>query len=84
MIFHKILRLLFDLVLLCTICKIETQKIVNLSDDTDNKSSKFATRKWYVINYQNNTKYGEINENDFVEKKLLNQVFVVIQIHIFL
>ena len=37
---------------------METQKIVNLLNDTDNKSSKFATRKWYVINNQNNAEYG--------------------------
>ena len=29
----------------------------------DNESSKFATRKWYVIDDQNNTDYGEGNEN---------------------
>ena len=43
---------------------METQKIVDLLNYTDNESSKFATRKWYVINDQNNTKYGEGNEND--------------------
>ena len=47
-----------------TIYKTETQKILNLFNATDNESSKFATRKWYVINDQNNTKYGEGNEND--------------------
>ena len=31
--------------------------------DTDNKSSKFATRKWYAINDLNNTGYCEGNEN---------------------
>ena len=31
--------------------------------DADNESSKFATRKWYVINDQNNTDYGEGNGN---------------------
>ena len=41
--------------------KMETQKIANLLDDTDNESSKFATRKWYVIKDQNNTDYGEGN-----------------------
>ena len=43
--------------------KMETQKIVNLLVDAYNESSKFATRKWYVINDQNNTDYGEGNEN---------------------
>ena len=32
----------------CLICiKMETQKIVNLLNDSDNESSKFATRKRY-------------------------------------
>ena len=43
---------------------METQKIVNLLDDSDNESSKFATRKWYIINDQNNGQYGRGNEND--------------------
>ena len=43
--------------------KMETQKIVNLSGDDDNESSKFATRNWYLINDQNNTEYGEGDEN---------------------
>ena len=42
---------------------METQKIVNLLGDANNESSKFATRKWYVINDQNNTNYGEGNED---------------------
>ena len=42
---------------------METKKIVNLLSYADNKSSNFATRKWYVINDQNNTVYGEGNEN---------------------
>ena len=35
---------------------METQKILNLLNTADNESSKFATRKWYVINDQNNTR----------------------------
>ena len=42
---------------------METLKIVNLLGDANNESSKFATRKWYVINDQNNTDYGEGNED---------------------
>ena len=44
--------------------KIETQQILNLLGDANNESSKFATRKWHVINDQNNTEYGEGNENN--------------------
>ena len=69
------------IVWLLTIYKMETQKIVNLLNETDNESSKFATRKWYVINDWNNTEHGEVNENDSSiksEKKLLKQIFVII------
>ena len=47
---------------------METQKIENLLDDADNESSKFATRKWYVINDQNNTNYDEGDENSTTVK----------------
>ena len=43
---------------------METQKIPNLLNDSDNESSKFATRKWYIINDQNNRQYSKGNEND--------------------
>ena len=47
-----------------TFIKMETQKVVSLLNDSDNESSKFATRKWYIINDQNKREYGEGNEND--------------------
>ena len=40
---------------------METQKIVNLLNDFDNEYSKVATRKWYIINDQNNGQYGREN-----------------------
>ena len=43
---------------------METQKIVKLLNGSDNESSEFATRKWYIINDQNNGQYGRGNEND--------------------
>ena len=49
----------------CFICiKIETRKIVNLLNGSDNESSKFAKRKWHIINDQNNGQYRKGNEND--------------------
>ena len=53
---------------------METQKIVNLLNGPDNEFSKFATRKWYIINDQKNGQYGEGNENDSTikfEKKVI-------------
>ena len=43
---------------------METQKIVNLLNDSEKLNSKFATRKWYIINDQNNEQYGIGNDND--------------------
>ena len=47
---------------------METKKIAKLLGDADNESSKFATRKWHVINHLNNTGYGAGNENDEIIK----------------
>ena len=41
---------------------METQKITNLLGNADNESLQLATRKWYVINDQNNTDYGDGDE----------------------
>ena len=38
-------------------------KITNWLGNADNESLKFATGKWYVINDQNNTDYGDEDEN---------------------
>ena len=47
---------------------METQKIANSLGNADNKSLEFATRKWYVINHQNNTGYGDGDKNDVTIK----------------
>ena len=55
---------------------METQKIVNLLNDYSNESSKFATRKWYIINDQNNGQHGRGNKNDstiIFETKVIKQ-----------
>ena len=38
---------------------MEIQKIVSLLNDSNNESSRFATRKWYIINDQNNGQYDK-------------------------
>ena len=42
---------------------METQKIINSLGNAQNESLKFATRKWHVINDQNNTDNGDGDEN---------------------
>ena len=41
---------------------MENQKIINLLDKSDTNSIHFATKKWYIINDENNTNYGVIND----------------------
>ena len=44
---------------------MEAQKIINLLEESDDDDIlKFQTRKWYVINDQNNGQYGKGDEND--------------------
>ena len=37
---------------------MENQKIINLLNKDDTSSKHFATKKWYIINDENNTNYG--------------------------
>ena len=37
---------------------MENQKIINLLNKDDADSKHFATKKWYIINDENNTNYG--------------------------
>ena len=39
---------------------MENQKIINLLDKIDTDFKHFATKKWYIINNENNTNYGAI------------------------
>ena len=41
---------------------MENQKIINLLSKTDTDSKHFATKKWYIINDENNTNYA-VNKN---------------------
>ena len=64
-----------------------TQRIATLLNDSDNESSKFAARKWYIISDQNNGQYGEENENGSTikfETKVIKSNLVITQMHMFL
>ena len=47
---------------------MEAQKIINLIEESDEDYLKFQTRKWYIINDQNNGQYGKGDENDSTNK----------------
>ena len=49
---------------------METQKIVNLLNDSNNENSKFATKKWYVIDSESNGNYSHHNPIKFLTKSI--------------
>ena len=40
---------------------METQKILNLLNGSDNENSKFGTKNWYVINSESSGNYSDAN-----------------------
>ena len=49
---------------------METQKIVNLLNGSDNESSKFATKKWYIIDSESKGNYLRDNDIKFLTSSL--------------
>ena len=45
---------------------METQKTVNLLNGYDNDNSKFATKKWYIIDSESNGNYSQNDEIKFL------------------
>ena len=45
---------------------METQKIVTLLTGSDNDNSKFATKKWYIIDSESNGNYSQNDEIKFL------------------
>ena len=49
---------------------METQKIVNLLNGFDNDNSKFATKKWYMIDSESNGNYSQNDEITFSTRSI--------------
>ena len=49
---------------------METQKIVNSLNGSDNENSKFATKKWYIIDSESNGNYSHHNPIKFLTKSI--------------
>ena len=66
---------------------METQKITNLLDDADNESSKLVTRNGMLSMIkitQTMVKEMKMVQLLNLKPKLFNQIFVIIQTHLFL
>ena len=49
---------------------METQKIVNLLNSSDNENTKFATKKWYVIDSDSKGNYSKDQQIKFLTNSL--------------
>ena len=49
---------------------METQKIANLLNGSDNDNSKFATKKWYIIDSESKGNYSHENPTKFLTSSL--------------
>ena len=49
---------------------METQKIVNLLNSSENEYSKFATKKWYIIESESKSNYLPENPSKFLTSSL--------------
>ena len=49
---------------------METQKIVNLLNNSDNENSKSATQKWYIVDNESKGNYSHKNPIKFLTKLL--------------
>ena len=49
---------------------METQIIVNLLNGSDNENSKFATKKWYVIDSESKGNYSQDDPTQVLAKSL--------------
>ena len=54
---------------------MEMQKIVNILNGSDNKNSKFATKRWYVIDSESEGVYSDENLIKFATKSIKSSLF---------
>ena len=54
---------------------METQKIVNLLNGSDNESSKFTTKKWYIIDNESNRNYSKDEAIKFLTRSIESSLY---------
>ena len=53
---------------------METQKIANLLNSSENEHTKFATKKWYVLDSETKGDYSHKNQIKFLTSSLESNV----------
>ena len=54
---------------------METQKIANLLNGSENDNSKFATKKWYIIDSESNGSYSQNDEIKFLIRSIESSLY---------
>ena len=54
---------------------METQKIVNLLNSSDNDNSKFATKQWYITDSEYNGNYSQNDETKFLRRSIESSLY---------
>ena len=49
---------------------METQKIINFLNNSESEYSKFAAKKWYVIDSESKDNYSEDEEINFLNRSI--------------
>ena len=57
---------------------MEAQKIINLLDNKENEYSKFATKKWYVIDSESNGNYSKDEEIKFLTMSIESSLWITL------
>ena len=78
-IIEKSVKNTFNSVIIIQI--MEAQKIVNLLNGSDNENSKFATKKWYVIDSEGKGNYLS-DKVEFLTSSLESSLLIILM-HIF-
>ena len=53
---------------------METQKVINLLNVSDNENSKFAPKKWYTIDSESKGNYSHENPIKFLTKSIASSL----------
>ena len=61
---------------------MKTQKIINLLNVSDNENSKFATKKWYIIDNKSKGNYSHKNLIKFLTKSIESSLWDYSDAHI--
>ena len=59
---------------------METQEIINLLNGSDNKNSKFESKKWYITDNDSKGNYSHHNPTNFLIKSIESSVIILMHI----